>query len=273
MKMVMVSAGVSFLIGFAPVVLAERPDNERGKELAALEQNLLADWKGQTPCAGIFLFRADGTYELTGFGPAPYDSVGTWKVRWDALPPTLVLTCKTSEVPDEVGKTTELKVIELDDKSLAVKRAGQDADRYARVKKTVRVGNAQGKQPPPGEPPQVWLASAVQQDGKVVIRFAHPEYVEPRKAVVADVMKWQDWGRTASLGDGVRAFGVNGKALDAKAVLNALAQPKGVVVFVRNHVRERPEDLSGPDAFNLDLFREGTIVLVVAGEDIFPLNP
>jgi hypothetical protein len=135
MKMVIVPVAALFLVGLAPVVLAEPPGEERGKELAALEQKLLAPWKGQTPCAGNFRFRADGTYELTGYGPAPYDSAGTWTVRWDALPPTLVLTCKTSEVPDEVGKTTEVKLIELDDKNLAVKCASPDVDRYARAKK------------------------------------------------------------------------------------------------------------------------------------------
>ena len=135
MKMVIVPAAAVLLVGLAHVVLAEPPGKERGKELAALEQKMLGAWKGQTGCAGNFLFRADGTYELTEYGPGPYDSAGTWKVRWDALPPTLVLTCKTSEIPDEVSKTTEVKLIRLDDESLAVKHANPDVDRYARVKK------------------------------------------------------------------------------------------------------------------------------------------
>jgi hypothetical protein len=133
--MVIVPAAAVLLVGLAQVVLAEPPGKERGKELAALEQKMLGAWKGQTGCAGNFLFRADGTYELKEYGPAPYDSAGTWKVRWDALPPTLVLTCKTSEIPDEVGKTTEVKLIRLDDEGLAVKHANPDADRYARVTK------------------------------------------------------------------------------------------------------------------------------------------
>ena len=135
MKMVIVLAAAVLLVGLVQVVLAEPPGNARGKELPALEQKLLGTWKSQTGCAGNFLFRADGTYELTGYGPAPYDSAGTWKVRWDALPPTLVLTCKTSEVPDEVGKATEVRLIQLDNKSLAVKRASPDVDRYARSEK------------------------------------------------------------------------------------------------------------------------------------------
>jgi hypothetical protein len=135
MKMVIISAAVLVFVASTSVMSGDPPRNEPGKALAELEQKLLGAWKGQTGCAGNFLFRANGTYELTGYGPAPYDSAGTWKMRWDALPPTLVLTCKTSEVPDEVGKTTEVMLVELNDKSLTVKRASPDVDRYARVKK------------------------------------------------------------------------------------------------------------------------------------------
>ena len=68
----------------------------------------------------------------------PLFSAGTWKVRWDALPPTLVLTCKTSEIPDEVGKTTQVRLIKLDDKSLAIEYANQNGSppgHYTQVKK------------------------------------------------------------------------------------------------------------------------------------------
>jgi hypothetical protein len=133
MKMVIVPAAAVLLVGLAQAVLAERP----GKEPAALEKKMLGAWKGQTGCDGVFLFRADGTYALTGYGPAPYDSAGTWKVRWDALPPTLVLTCKTSEIPDEVGKTTEVRLIKLDDRRLAIEYANQNGSppgHYTRVK-------------------------------------------------------------------------------------------------------------------------------------------
>ncbi len=99
---------------------------------------MLGVWKGRTTCDGRLVFRADGTYELTEYGPANDDSAGTWKVRWDALPATLVLTCKTSEIQDEVGKTTEVKLIKLDDKSLAIEYANQNGSpsgEYTRVKK------------------------------------------------------------------------------------------------------------------------------------------
>jgi hypothetical protein len=132
MKRGIVAAASVLLVGLAQVVLAEPPEKERGKELAALEQKLLGAWTPQTGCSGDFLFRADGTYELKWYGPAPVDFAGTWKVRWDALPPTLILTCNTSEIPEELGT---LKLIQLDDENLELKHAKQSAHRYARTKK------------------------------------------------------------------------------------------------------------------------------------------
>jgi hypothetical protein len=130
MKMVIAPVGALLLVALAHVVLADLPRNERGIELAALEHKMIGAWQGQTGCAGNFLFRADGTYELKGYGPGGDDFAGTWKVRWDALPPTLVLTCKTSEIPEELGK---LKLIQLDDETLKAQYARQDAHRYARI--------------------------------------------------------------------------------------------------------------------------------------------
>src|SRR6266511_2288512 len=99
MKIMIVSAAAVLLVGLAQAALAEQSRKDQGMELAVLEQKLLGAWKGQTPCTGNFYFRADGTYELKGHGPGLSDFAGTWKVRWDALPPTLLLTCKTSEIP------------------------------------------------------------------------------------------------------------------------------------------------------------------------------
>jgi hypothetical protein len=124
-----------------PALSADKIDaakaHDANKELAALERKMHGAWKGGG-CDGRFLFREDGTYELTEYGPAADDSKGTWKVRWDALPPTLVLTCKTSESRDEIGKTMEVKLIKLDDKHLAVEyatRNGNPPGQYTRVKK------------------------------------------------------------------------------------------------------------------------------------------
>jgi hypothetical protein len=138
MRIVIVSAAAVLLVGLAQMVSAEPPGKERGKELAALEQKMLGTWKGQTTCDGCLVFRADGTYQLTEYGPASDDSKGTWEVRGDALPATLVLTCKTSEIPAEVGKTTVVKLVKLDDRSLAIEYANQNGSpsgHYTRVKK------------------------------------------------------------------------------------------------------------------------------------------
>jgi hypothetical protein len=80
-------------------------------------------------------------------------------------------------------------------------------------------------------------------------------------------MKWE-YKRKVTLGQGIRAFGVNGKPVEPESVLKALTEPKGVAVFVRYY---RP--LIDPDPFYLALLREGTIVLVVAAEAIGPLVP
>src|SRR5262249_3547309 len=103
----------------APDTTAARA-REAKKALAALEQKMLGVWEGQGGCDGRLVLRADGTYELTRFGPAGQDSAGTWKVRWDALPATLVLSCTTSKIPEEVGKTREVKLTRLDDKRLTL---------------------------------------------------------------------------------------------------------------------------------------------------------
>jgi len=135
MRIVIVRAAAMLLISLTPVALAAPSGKDRAEKRASLEQKLLGTWKGQTGCAGNFLFRADGTFELTGYGPAPYDSSGNWKVRKDALPATMVLTCTTSELADEVGQTTEVTLIRLDDESLAVKHTNDTVERYARVMK------------------------------------------------------------------------------------------------------------------------------------------
>ena len=135
MKTVIVVAVAVLVVGLAQVVLAEPPAKMRGKELAALDQKIVGAWKGQSACSGCLIVRADGTYELTGYGPAACDSAGTWKLRRDAQPATLVLTCKTSEIAEEVGKATEVKVVKLTDTSLAFEYASQHVGHYTRVKK------------------------------------------------------------------------------------------------------------------------------------------
>ena len=95
-------------------------------KLNALEKKLLGHWKGPA-CGGDYTFNADGTFELCSFTPGGNTLAGTWSLRWDALPPTLVLTCKTSDFRTKdssreeykyLGQPLEVKVIELDSEKL-----------------------------------------------------------------------------------------------------------------------------------------------------------
>jgi hypothetical protein len=113
----------------APIqnVAASQPAGvAKGGELAALERKLLGTWQGG-PCAGDYTFNADGTFQLKHFTPGGNTLTGAWSLRWDALPPTLVLTFKTSDFKEKdpgraeyrhLGKSLEVKVLELDDASL-----------------------------------------------------------------------------------------------------------------------------------------------------------
>ena len=75
--------------------------------------------------------------------------------------------------------------------------------------------------------------------------------------------------RKVTLGDTVHAFAVDGKPTEPKAVLKALAEPKGVAVFIRSY----PNDPLIPAPFYRALLREDTIILVVRAEDIYNAKP
>jgi hypothetical protein len=98
----------------------------KGEQLAALERMLLGTWQGPA-CGGDYTFRADGTYDVRSFTPGQNHLTGTWSLRWDALPPTLVLTCKTSDIRkrdpgrpeyEYFGKPLEVKLLELSSERL-----------------------------------------------------------------------------------------------------------------------------------------------------------
>jgi hypothetical protein len=126
---------------------------------------------------------------------------------------------------------------------------------------------AQVDKPPPNEPPQLWQASASEQEGKVIIQIARPDYVEPRQAVAAEAMRWRNL-KQVTLGETVRAFGVDGKRMEPKAVLKALAKARGVAVFVRYQ-----QPLLDPDPYYLAMLRDGTVALVVGAGDILDPIP
>lgn len=106
----------------------------------ALERMLHGEWKGPA-CGGDWTFGADGNFEVQHYSPGGNQLAGTWEVRCNALPPTLVRTCKTSDDPGFVGKTWEVKLIQLDDEALAYQypdqHPGGHTVRYTRVKAPV----------------------------------------------------------------------------------------------------------------------------------------
>src|SRR4051812_47547828 len=99
---------LSFAVAFP--VPADQKDT-----LNALEKKLVGEWMNGGACVGDITIRADGTYERRHFSPGNNTLAGTWKVKWDALPPTLVLTCEKSDGEGHVGKTQEVKVVRLDE--------------------------------------------------------------------------------------------------------------------------------------------------------------
>ena len=107
---------------------------------AALEKKLHGEWKGENACLGDLTLRADGTFERRHHSPGNNTLAGIWAVHWDALPPTLALTCKTSDNPNAIGKTVEVKLIRLDDAALGYHYANETKVSpftwsYSRVKK------------------------------------------------------------------------------------------------------------------------------------------
>jgi hypothetical protein len=110
-------------------------EDERGEALTALEGKLHGVWKGQGPCDGQLALRSDGMYERRHHGPGGNNSTGAWKVRWDALPPTLVLTCKTSDDSAYTGKTLDVKILQLDNATLIFQYQNATPNRYVRDKK------------------------------------------------------------------------------------------------------------------------------------------
>jgi len=112
---------------------AATPTTKPTRDLAALEQKILGFWQGPA-CGGDYTFNPDGTFVMENFTPGQNRLTGTWSIRWDALPPTLLVTCKTSDfkkkVPDRaeyesLGKSREFKLLELNDKSLTYRWGGE----------------------------------------------------------------------------------------------------------------------------------------------------
>jgi hypothetical protein len=101
----------------------------------ALERKLWGAWRGG-PCMGDLALKANGTFERRHYGPDNQALSGTWSVKWDALPPTLVLTCTDADWAGQIGTKQEVKIVQLDEATLAYQQAGADQPaRYTRPEK------------------------------------------------------------------------------------------------------------------------------------------
>ena len=91
-----------------------------GQPTALLERKVHGTWYGGD-CVGELDLKADGSFERRGYSPGNNTLTGTWEIRWNALPPTLKLTCKASNSADHVGQVVETEVVRLDDANLGLR--------------------------------------------------------------------------------------------------------------------------------------------------------
>lgn len=111
------------------------------EQLAALQREILGAWRGGA-CIGDYTFNADGTFKLDNFTPGQNHLTGTWRLMWDAIPPTLVLTYQTSDFRvrnpqraefHNLGKTVGVKILKLNRDELSLQIPGdQRATDYDR---------------------------------------------------------------------------------------------------------------------------------------------
>ena len=88
--------------------------SDTGK-LAALEQKLVGAWIGHGGCVGNWVFQSYGTFHHADYGPgAGAFETGRWKIEWNELPPTLVLT----------GSPSKFYVVRLNDQHLNLRWTG-----------------------------------------------------------------------------------------------------------------------------------------------------
>jgi hypothetical protein len=108
------------------IACAPAQDSKPDK-LTALEKKILGTWYGPD-CGGDYTFKPDDTFTMVNFGPSDITLTGTWSIRWDALPPTLVITATTSDFTTKNGgraeyeflnKPLEYKLVQLDEKTIS----------------------------------------------------------------------------------------------------------------------------------------------------------
>ena len=130
----MIRTAVFLAASLVFIISAQTADNSKEPPVAP-ERMLHGKWKGPD-CGGDWTIGSDGTFEVQHYSPGNNKLAGTWEVRWNALPPTLVLTCKTSDDPTVVGTKDVVKLIKLDDKELVISYPSSEFKwQYLRVKK------------------------------------------------------------------------------------------------------------------------------------------
>src|SRR5688572_25898464 len=95
-RMLLLLASLAFITSAQTARTADKPR----EPLVALEKKLHGMWESGRDCVGDLTLRADGTFERLHYSPGNNKLTGTWELRWNALPPTLVLTCKDSDERD-----------------------------------------------------------------------------------------------------------------------------------------------------------------------------
>ncbi|MDZ4848358.1 MAG: hypothetical protein SGI77_03625 [Pirellulaceae bacterium] len=129
-----------FLIASLVIITSAKSTDRSPIGSPALEAKLHRTWISG-PCVGEMTLRADGTFERRQYSPGNNHLTGTWEVRWNSLPPNLVRTFTSSDDPDQngVGKTWEVKLIELNDDDLVYQYPEQFPDghrlKYTRANK------------------------------------------------------------------------------------------------------------------------------------------
>jgi hypothetical protein len=113
-----------FLVGC--IAAAPMPVKQGKDSTAALEQLLIGEWIGK-PSVGDIVFREDGTFAQKNYWPRESVFEGTWKVKWETLPPTLILTAKTSTDEKQIKRTIERQITRLDDQEFQFTADKEDA--------------------------------------------------------------------------------------------------------------------------------------------------
>lgn len=125
---------VTTIVLLSATLSAPLPSDAGREARVAFEKKLTGEWLNGGPCIGDITIRSNGTFERRHYSPGNETVRGTWKLKWDALSPTLLLTCDESDGERHVGKTWDMKVIRLDDEAMHWESGGNSAGRFKRKK-------------------------------------------------------------------------------------------------------------------------------------------